>query len=188
MASQAFGFAEVLAGGILVTMGVSGKGVREVLAGQAGAIAPLPLPEDSGGPSGPQGASQGVSYSPGSEKVPLSRRAARLLRGVVDFEGTPVAAWIYPYLVYARSKGWKGKVESGWRSLAEQQAIWDSGVRPAARPGTSNHEGKRFPRGAIDVTHAEELAHILAGLPGALLRWAGSQDPVHFSFPHGGSY
>jgi len=185
MASQALGFAELLAGGLLLTMGVSGKGVRDVLAGKGGLIAPLPVSAGSGGAQGPVGASLDVSYS---DRPPLSHQAARLLRGTIDFEGTPVAAWIYPYLAYARSKGWKGTVESGYRSYAEQKAIWDSGVRPAAQPGQSNHEGKRFPRGAVDVTQAAELAHILGALPGSLLQWAGSQDPVHFSFPHGGSY
>jgi hypothetical protein len=188
MASQALGFAELLVGGVLVTMGASGKSVREVLAGKGGLIADLPLdPRPGPGLQGPQGG--GASRGTGAiEDPPLTNQVARLFRGVVDFEGTPVAAWIYPYLAYARREGWKGRVESGYRSLAEQTRIWNSGVRPAARPGQSNHEGKRFPRGAVDVTQAAELAHILGRLPGSLLRWAGNADPVHFSFPHGGSY
>jgi hypothetical protein len=80
-------------------------------------------------------------------------------------------------------------VTSGYRSRAEQARIYNSGVRPAARPGTSNHEGTQFPRGAIDVSDAAALARILGRSPYRnRLRWAGSKDPVHFSHPHNGGY
>jgi hypothetical protein len=109
--------------------------------------------------------------------------------GVASFEGKKVAAWIKPALVYARQHGWKGTVNSGVRSFADQQRIYNSGVRPAAKPGTSNHEGTQFPRGAVDVSDAATLAAILQRSPyGKRLKWAGAKDPVHFSFPHGGSY
>jgi len=114
---------------------------------------------------------------------------ARLPRGVAKFEGAPVAAWIAPILQYARQRGWRGSINSGFRSYAEQKRIYDSGVRPAAVPGTSNHEGDVFPRGAVDVSDAETLARILARSPyRRRLVWAGSKDPVHFSHPHDGSY
>lgn len=110
-------------------------------------------------------------------------------KGVKHFDGKPVAAWIYPILKYARAHGWKGSVESGFRSRAEQTRIYNSGVRPAAKPGTSNHEGSQFPRGAVDVSNAAQLASILrrSRYRHALV-WAGGKDPVHFSHPHGGSY
>lgn len=111
------------------------------------------------------------------------------LSGVANFEGMKVAAWIQPALVYARHHGWKGKVTSGFRSLAEQTRIYNSGVRPAAKPGTSNHEATQFPRGAVDVSDPEVLSKILSSSPYAKqLQWAGAKDPVHFSHPHGGSY
>lgn len=109
--------------------------------------------------------------------------------GVSDFEGTKVAAWIAPALTYARKHGWTGKVNSGYRSFADQTRIYNSGVRPAAKPGTSNHEGTAFPRGAIDVSDAAQLSAILQASPFAKkLVYAGAKDPVHFSHPHGGSY
>lgn len=109
--------------------------------------------------------------------------------GVVHFGDKKVAAWIAPALEYAKSKGWKGNVESGFRTRAEQEHIYNSGVRPAAKPGTSNHEFTAFPGGAIDVSDAEQLSHILRSSKYAkLLVWAGSKDPVHFSHPHNGSY
>ena len=86
--------------------------------------------------------------------------------------------------------GWTGTVtNSGYQTLAQQTAINNSGVRPAAKPGTLNHEMTAFPGGAVDVTNASQLSAILARSPYAqTLVWAGSKDPVHFSHPHNGSY
>lgn len=101
----------------------------------------------------------------------------------------PIARWIGPYLSYGASHGWAGIVSSGFRTRAEQAAIVSSGVKPAAAPGTSNHEKSAFPGGAVDVTAAPSLAAALSKKPPPrLLRWAGAKDPVHFSYPHGGSY
>jgi hypothetical protein len=114
--------------------------------------------------------------------------------GVVDFEGHKVAGWIAPVLQYARKNGWKGTVTSGFRTDAEQTRIYDSGVRPAAVPKSeggsgSNHEGSRFPLGAVDVSDAQQLSQILQKSPYASkLQYAGAKDPVHFSHPHGGGY
>lgn len=100
-----------------------------------------------------------------------------------------IANWIAPFLSWAAGHGWGGSITSGYRSKAEQTRIWNSGVRPAARPGTSNHEGTTFPSGAVDVSAAAQLASVLSKRPGPhLLQWAGSKDPVHFSYPHNGGY
>jgi hypothetical protein len=108
---------------------------------------------------------------------------------VMDPSGRLVAGWIEPILAWARGHGWAGSVTSGYRSFAQQQAIYNSGVRPAARPGTSNHEGTVYPRGAVDVSDASQLSSVLSRSPYAsTLVWAGAKDPVHFSHPHGGSY
>lgn len=112
-----------------------------------------------------------------------------LPKGLSQFGEHKVAAWIDPILKYAQAHGWKGAVTSGYRSKAEQERIYDSGVRPAAVPGTSNHEGDEFPRGAVDVSEAQRLSEIIKRSPYAgTLVWAGSKDPVHFSHPHNGSY
>lgn len=132
------------------------------------------------------------------EKTPVAGGAAkasgkgsnpRSVKGTAVFEGKRIAAWIKPYLVFARKHGWKGSITSGYRSFADQTRIYNSGVRPAAKPGSSNHEGSDFPRGAIDVSDAATLDRILRRYPGKRkLIYAGSKDPVHFSFPHNGSY
>lgn len=112
--------------------------------------------------------------------------------GIADFEGKQVAAWIKPLLEYAREKGWKGSVTSGYRSDADQARIYRSGVRPAAKPqsmggGGSNHSRTGFLQGAIDVSDAEGLDRILKAKH-SRLKFAGAKDPVHFSVPRNGSY
>lgn len=123
-----------------------------------------------------------VNFGGGSANVDTSAK------GVANFEGKQVAAWIAPILRAARQAGWKGSVSSGYRSVAEQRRIYNSGVRPAAKPGQSNHNFTGFPGGAVDVTDAPQLAAILNRLGIKKLKWAGAKDPVHFSHPHGGSY
>jgi 3D (Asp-Asp-Asp) domain-containing protein len=101
----------------------------------------------------------------------------------------PIDRWIQPYLSYGAGHGWPGVVTSGFRTKAEGERIYASGVRPAAKPGTSKHEQANYPGGAVDVTDASTLAAVLAKRKGPhLLQWAGSRDPVHFSHPVGGSY
>lgn len=112
----------------------------------------------------------------------------------LDPSGKKVANWIEPILDYARQRGWKGTISSGYRSDQEQTQIYNSGVRPAALPrsmggGGSNHEFTMYPGGAVDVTDAGTLAKILENSPyKQKLVYAGSKDPVHFSHPHNGSY
>ena len=107
--------------------------------------------------------------------------------GVV-IDGVRVASWIAPRLRWARRNGWTGRVVSGIRSRAEQQRLYDEWRRgqragPVARPGTSNHEGTRFPRGAVDVTNGAQLAQVMKRWPGEgqPLVWFGPGDLPHFS-------
>lgn len=114
------------------------------------------------------------------------------LQGLVHIDGKPVAAWIGHILQYVE-KVTNGKVkpevESGYRSEAEQRRIYDSGVRPAAKPGSSKHELKAFPGGAVDLKNAAEVAKVIARSPYAhLLVYAGAKDSVHLSHPVNGTY
>jgi hypothetical protein len=73
----------------------------------------------------------------------------------------------------------EGHRQLGLPFLRRAERIYNSGVRPAARPGTSNHEGSQFPRGAVDVSDAQTLSRILQGSKYAhLLVWAGGKDPI----------
>ena len=109
----------------------------------------------------------------------------------MKFDGIEVAPWIVPRLRFARENGfWTGKVNSGIRSHAEQTALyseWKAGHRagPVAVPGTSNHEKRVFPGGAVDITDPAGMVSAMAkwkalGKPNPLV-WFGSGDQVHFS-------
>ena len=126
------------------------------------------------------------------KKASRAPQSTKQLTGVTTFDGKPVARWIAAELQAARKAGWKGSVNSGYRTDAEQVRIWNSGVRPAAKPVSlggsgSRHNGKAYPNGAVDVTNAAQLSRVLTKM-GSKLKWAGSKDPVHFSVPSGGSY
>lgn len=177
---------DVLKGLTVRTGGAGDTGFVSLLTAPATGTKEAVTPKSGGGNKGSGGSTKNQKAP---KKVPTTPSAASALHGVGEFDGHQVALWIIPYLVYARAHGWTGHVESGYRSEAEQREIYDSGVRPAAVPGTSNHEGKVFPRGAVDVTEAAQLSSILEHMPGgSLLKWAGSADPVHFSYPHDGGY
>jgi hypothetical protein len=156
---------------VLVISGIQGKSIGSIISGDFG-----PAPDPKGPGTSAEGEQAAQTVSAGSA-------------GASTLDGHLVAPWIVPILLYARSKGWKGHVTSGYRSKAEQTKIYNSGVRPAAAPGTSNHEGLIFPSGAVDVTEAAQLSQILLHSQYAkVLVYAGAKDPVHFSHPHNGSY
>jgi 3D (Asp-Asp-Asp) domain-containing protein len=179
--------------------GDRGARVNPILAAIQGAQTPVTREVKIPGSTGGAGAASTGPLPSGVSRPGAKWNPARL----------PIAKWIVPYLSAAARGGgssgagsrgparrgagsagrWTGTVTSGFRTLAQQTRIWKSGVRPAAKPGTSNHEKSTFPGGAVDVTQASLLSQVLARLPGKhLLRWAGAKDPVHFSYPHGGSY
>lgn len=184
-----FGFFLLTMGFLLLESGWRGSTPVDVLRGlsQPGAGGPLAAVgsgalEGVAGPLGTPGAAPAGAGGPigaTSKETKLLKQA----RGTVNIDGKPVAKWIAGELIWARQHGWKGTVNSGYRSKAEQTRIYNSGVRPAAVPGTSNHEKKVYPGGAVDVTNEAELDQILSHKPGRLLYWTGKKigDNVHFS-------
>jgi len=109
--------------------------------------------------------------------------------GTVVFDGVRIAGWIEPILKYARTQGWTGAINDGFRTRAEQEQLYARYVNSgydnqylAARPGESNHEGAEFPRGAVDVEDYYKLNEILLNSQYKnTLRWYGEGDKVHFS-------
>lgn len=163
---------------VFLISGIQGKSIGSIIQGDFGTSPDPKGPTGAGEPSNETGSQEGGSpVSAGAEGKP------------VTFDGHPIAPWIAPILQYARRVGWKGHVVSGYRSFAEQTRIFNSGVRPAAKPGSSNHEKLKYPGGAVDVTDPQELSTILLHSQYAtVLVYAGAKDPVHFSHPHDGSY
>jgi hypothetical protein len=112
--------------------------------------------------------------------------------GTTYFAGFQVANWIAPILAAAKATGkWDGRLSSGYRSYAKQYWIYFiARIRPAAYPGTSNHEGSTYPKGAIDTPSPYGLEAALRSIgrygigPGKLYGYndaIGSNDPWHFS-------
>lgn len=106
--------------------------------------------------------------------------------GVGTFDGKPVADWIIPILTQARGDGTSFRVSSGFRSLAEQTVLWNRYGHDreiVAAPGTSNHEGSKYPRGAVDIFPGwQNMVGWLGKHPSQPLKHYGSpRDPYHFS-------
>lgn len=167
------------AGSVLIWSGVKGQNltrtVGELITGKA--------------PVGPEEYMLAGASSSGSSTT-SNAPSGPMPSGVITYEGKPVAAWIVPILKCAKSNGWTGSVNSGYRSAADQARVCATGVQPCAKPGTSHHQGTAYPDGAVDVSNAAQLSAILtSGKCNANgLVWAGAKDPVHFSVPSGGGY
>lgn len=85
-------------------------------------------------------------------------------------------------LSFARAHGWGGVVTSGFRTFAEQSALYArylAGGPLAARPGTSSHETGQ----AVDVSDYYTFGRIMATAPpfARLYNRLGAVDPVHYS-------
>lgn len=84
-------------------------------------------------------------------------------------------------LAFARANGWKGQVNSGFRTYAEQVVLYNRylhGGNLAAKPGQSLHESGN----AVDVSDYQGFKRAMDKAPkGARLKWYGPGDSVHFS-------
>lgn len=114
---------------------------------------------------------------------------------LVQYEGSKVPRWVARELRRARKQGWRGTVISGYRSKPRQLAAATAYAARLGRPLSSvyphgvyasNHVGKRWPKGAVDVTDAAGLARALEASPaprrnGRRLVWGG---PVMGDWPH----
>jgi hypothetical protein len=130
--------------------------------------------------------------SRGAQRRREQRKVAKLNTvvrpGVVKFDNKPVAAWIAPYLLWARQNGWKGTLTSGWRDPVYSESLClkmcgqpTCAGRCAGR--TSNHAGSNKPAGAIDVSDYVTFGHLMTRCPYTprLQNQLGARDPVHFS-------
>ena len=174
-----YGFTLLTAGFLLAYSGWSNSTIADVMrglavrkggAGDTGFVSLMTAPV--------KGVSEAVKPT-GGTGVP----ASKLARGVTTFDGKPCAKWVAAELTWARNHGWTGSLSSGYRSKADQERVCATGVKPCATPGTSNHEGKVYPKGAADVTQEAQLDQVLSKKPGRRLKWTGKSigDNVHFS-------
>lgn len=158
---------------VLITAGFENRNVLDVILG-------LKTERDTGGP---EFSETGGPILPDTPTLTGSLQQA--ISGLGEFDGKQVAGWIIPVLTWARKHGWHGQVTSGYRTTADQARVCATGVKPCATPGQSNHQGKRYPRGAVDVSDWETLRTLAPHYPGPgpTLHWGGQVigDNVHFS-------
>lgn len=168
-----FAFAMLVAGAVALLSGVRNRSVSEVL---RGITSPQP------GPGEGISLRNGIEGIAGISTANISAIVGTVDPGVTTFDGKPVCAWMKPILIEARRRGWKGTVNSGYRSLEEQTRIWnDPSITVKAEPGTSNHEGCAGTRGAVDVSDHENFARIMKQMGNPIHNALGPDDPWHFS-------
>lgn len=105
--------------------------------------------------------------------------------GLTTFDGVTVASWIAGWLKKSREHGWKGTVTSGYRTPEYSESLCYNMCGHPSCPGTcagrsSNHSGKDYPAGAVDVSDYTNFERIQFEI-GSPLRNDLPYDPVHFS-------
>lgn len=99
--------------------------------------------------------------------------------------GRPIANWIIPWLQKSWDAGWRGAVNSGYRSPEYSQQLCYGICGAPSCPGTcagtsSNHTRYVEPEGAVDVSDYGTFKSVQFKI-GSPLRNALPADPVHFS-------
>lgn len=120
-----------------------------------------------------------------AQKEEREQRADDKQDGLVQFDGHTVAAWIARWLQKSRDAGWKGTVTSGYRTPEYSESLCQNMCGAPSCPGTcagrtSNHSGKEYPSGAVDVSDYTNFERIQYEI-GSPLRNDLPYDPVHFS-------
>lgn len=122
------------------------------------------------------------------EEIKKNRAKASRTSGVATYDSVPVAAWLVPYLDYARNHGWRGRLVSGWRDPHYSQTLCFRICGQPSCPGrcaglASNHVGSDKPKGAVDVSDYARFGTIMRQCPLSprIFCALGSSDPVHFS-------
>lgn len=90
-----------------------------------------------------------------------------------EIDGYRVINWIAQRVLWARGDVWKGQVLSGYRSDSEQadacrHVCGNPNGCPGtcAKPGTSNHRGRAYPGGAVDVSDPAGFTLAMSRYPG----------------------
>lgn len=105
---------------------------------------------------------------------------------VVQWEGKPVVEWIAYWLQRARDAGWKGGVNSGYRSPEYSEQLCYQICGAPSCPGrcagrSSNHTQKGYLRGAVDVSDPGTFGALMKQMGSPLKNALGAADPWHFS-------
>jgi hypothetical protein len=123
-----------------------------------------------------------------SKQRKAAKASAAPRAGVATFDGRPVAAWLKPYLEWARAHGWRGTLTSGWRDPAYSEKLCLAMCGATSCPGkcagrSSNHSGSARGSGAVDVSEYDQFGQLMRQCPFSprIFNALGARDPVHFS-------
>jgi len=178
------GFALFTVGAMMVATGLNNLSIADILAGRRKGDRSNLLGSDvtdEGFPS-----TVGTAVGDVGKTVGGALDAGKHPSGVGTIDGKQVAKWIIPYVKKARQMGWKGTVTSGYRSPAYSEQLCMNMCGAPSCPGTcagksSNHSGKVYPAGAIDVSEPESFGAIMRKINAPLKNDLPS-DPVHYSY------
>jgi peptidoglycan hydrolase-like protein with peptidoglycan-binding domain len=100
----------------------------------------------------------------------LAARNAATSAGVAMFDNKPVAAWLKPYLDWARAHGWQGQLNSGYRTPEYSEHLcYEMCGAPRCSgkcAGRSSHHSMRVkPGGSIDVTDYVKFGELMRQCP-----------------------
>jgi len=192
----------LVVGSVFIIAGFTGRTITQVINGEA----PTPEPDD-GGYSGGTSSSDSSGYGDtnpndnyggvgrGSDTTDSISGKGGLPRAItrtrpVMIDGKLVAGWLAEIVAFAKMNGWNGTVTSGIRDdAAQRRACIGVCGNPngcpgtCAPPGQSNHRGKVFPLGAVDVSDPAGFWRAIQKYPGGppVKNALGAADPVHFS-------
>lgn len=116
-----------------------------------------------------------------------SKIRSYLKPGVGKFDGKPVAKVAIPILTWCRDHGWKGALNSGYRTPAYSRHLCYEICGQPTCPGrcagtTSNHTGDTPEKFAVDVSDYTTFARVVAKCPIKPRIFNDlPSDPVHFS-------
>lgn len=173
------GFGALTLGAILILQGFTNRSLADVLLGRPGPGQPADIVStDSTAP-----ATTGGAGKSGSSEAPNGKHPS----GVVDYNGVQVAAWIAAYFPQLKKCGWDGGIKSGYRDPAYSEKLCYAMCGAPSCPGkcagkSSNHSGRVFPAGAIDVTNPASMEAALAKCKNVPLKNDLPADTVHYSF------
>lgn len=176
------GFLLLTSGAALIYTGFKNMSVADLALNRPGPGQPPPIVDPASYSPGAASTGGGnTSTSTGSASID------KRVSGVGNWRGTPVAKWMLPVFTQAVKAGWDGCLVSGYRSPAESAAICQQKcgaptcTSPPCAGAGSNHSGKRFPNGAVDVCNPADFQAAMNKIGNPLRNSLGASDPNHFS-------